>query len=121
VPFFKPLSQKCKVALCKVLEPVVVGPNEYVIKEGDIGNEMYFIGHGFLEVLDSKRERIAELQEGSFFGEIALMEEVTRTASIKTMSYCNLYKLGKEDFLQIMHAFEELAVKIEEIKAQRKH
>jgi voltage-gated potassium channel len=82
---------------------------------------MYFIGHGFLEVLDSKRERIAELQEGSFFGEIALMEEVTRTASIKTMSYCNLYKLGKEDFLQIMHAFEELAVKIEEIKAQRKH
>jgi len=119
VPFFKPLSRECKEALCKVLDPIVVGPDQYVIKEGDIGNEMYFVGHGVVEVLNSKREKVAELHEGTFFGEIALMEEVTRTASIKSMSYCNLYKLGKEDFLNILHAFDELAKKIKEVKAAR--
>lgn len=119
VPFFNPLSQSCKKALCKVLEPIVVGPDEYIIKEGDHGNEMFFIGHGVLEVLNTKREKIVELKEGSFFGEIALMEDVTRTASVKSLSYCNLYKLGKEDFLCIMEAFDELKIKIEEVKKER--
>ena len=59
------------------------------------------------------------MESGSFFGEIALMEELKRTASVKSVSYCNLYKLQKDDFLNIMNAFEELSSKIIEVKEAR--
>jgi len=119
VPFFRPLGTKCKEALSKVLEPLVVGPDKYVIKEGDIGKEMYFVGHGLLQVFVENVGDIAEIDRGSFFGEMALMEETPRTASVKSLTYCNLYKLDKDNFLKIMDEFEELSEKINEVRLSR--
>jgi len=119
VPFFRPLGTKCKEALSKVLEPLVVGPDKYVITEGDIGKEMYFVGHGLLQVFVENVGDIAEIDRGSFFGEMALMEETPRTASVKSLTYCNLYKLDKDNFLKIMDEFEELSEKINEVRLSR--
>jgi hypothetical protein len=109
VPMFKNLSQSCREDLAKSLVQVVVGPKENIISFGEIGMEMYFLGHGMVEVISAQEQVLATLESGSFFGETALLREVTRTANIKSLTYCNLYKLDKEPFSKILAQHKDLA------------
>ena len=71
----------------------------YLIRAGEIGEEMYFLNHGIVEVLipsaeDPMREVwVATLKKGSWFGEIALLKRTTRTASIRSVTSCVVFRL----------------------------
>ena len=93
----------------------------YVIHEGQIGHEMYFINHGEVQVFSRKDNKIIEnMESGSFFGELALLDSVRRTASVKTLTYCELFVLEKSDFSQVMADYPNFADKIEEIAEKRR-
>jgi hypothetical protein len=83
--------------IVQVLQPMVFLPADYIIRQGEFGDCMYFLSEGDVEVLvgDTK---VAQLGAGSPFGETALIQGERRMASIRALSYCDVYKLSKADF-----------------------
>ena len=81
------------------LIPVVLTPGDYIFREDDDASNMYFVVQGDLIVLKGKDETvISTIQQGDFFGEIALFKNLPRTASVRAVSYCDLYKLSRDRF-----------------------
>jgi ATP-binding cassette subfamily B protein len=94
-----------------------------VFHEGDAGDRFYVIAHGSVEVLwsrsDGEQERAATLQDGEFFGEIALLADAPRSATIRTLTPCTFLSLPRDQFLALMDELPELHTTIERIAADR--
>ncbi len=120
VHIFKECSVPCLKLIAQKLEQTFHSPNEYIIRKGDMGQEMFIIGHGEVQVLAGEKI-LVELKEGQFFGETALLEETTRTADVISKAYCDLYTFKKEDFLEVIEKYPHLGQKFEEIYRKRKN
>eukprot|EP00756_Hemistasia_phaeocysticola_P053869 Hpha_TRINITY_DN29816_c0_g1::TRINITY_DN29816_c0_g1_i1::g.3017::m.3017/K04957/HCN4; hyperpolarization activated cyclic nucleotide-gated potassium channel 4 len=111
VPMFSNAEPECVALLSSLLEEAIVPPSTYVLEKGEIGNEMYFLAHGVVEVLaedaDGNEKQVVILRDGSWFGEIALLCEVTRTASVRTITSCDLFCLSKEAFEGMLAHFPD--------------
>ncbi len=96
-------------------------PDDFVIRKGDVGRELFIISRGEVSVLEhDKGEEIARLLPGSFFGEIALMEPGTRrTGSVKSISISEINVLSQKGFFEISAEYPEFAQKIREITVER--
>ena len=81
VPLFEGCSPVFLSALGMTLEPAVYSPGDFVIREGETGQEMFIINRGRVEVLNRGGETIEELGDGNFFGEIGVLLSEKRTAS----------------------------------------
>jgi len=82
-----------------------------IFREGDTGNKFYVIRSGKVDILIGEGEEekyIRTLESGDFFGEIALLEEKPRTASIVTREDAEFYTLSKQDFLDATTRSESL-------------
>ena len=113
VPMFTKLSNEVLSMLAKLLLDAYAQPKEFIIASGEVGNEMFFLSNGVVEVLlptsDGTEETwAANLTSGSYFGEIALLHETTRIASVRSLTSCVLYKLDKPDFGNLMKYSSEL-------------
>jgi voltage-gated potassium channel Kch len=80
------------------LRPLVLTPGDVIFHEGEDGKEMYFIARGEVEVISAREGRINALGDGSYFGEIALLENVPRTATVRALDYCDVYSLSRSAF-----------------------
>lgn len=106
VPLFQDADPEFVRAIISNFKPRVYVPRTWVIRKGEIGREMYIIGSGQVEVVGDEdefgnRPVFATLGEGSFFGEIALLMNQPRNASIRTLCCCELYMLTQESFMQV--------------------
>lgn len=79
------------------LQKVQRKAGEDVITQGDEGDEFYLLDKGEVAILIHGNE-VARLKEGSYFGEIALLEKCKRTATVRTTKPCVLYSLVQKDF-----------------------
>ena len=102
IPAFMGCSNDCLKDISTHLEQIYSSLGDLIIKIGDIGNEMFIISHGVVDVILESGERIASLHDGQIFGEIALLKETTRTANIESQTYCDIYKLTKKSFNEII-------------------
>ena len=98
IPFFQPLSQPVLERLSWNLVPVTAPAGSVVIREGDPGDRFYMIEDGTVSVV-AGGVPIATLGPGGYFGEIALLRNVPRTATITADSDLRLLALEREDFL----------------------
>ncbi len=106
VPFFKNTDKGFIGEVILQLEPKIFLPGDYIFKKGDVGNCMFFIGNGSVNVLSADDSTtIATLNEGDYFGEIALIKKVSRTKSVKAIDYCNLYILEKKNFDTLLEKY----------------
>jgi MFS family permease len=97
VPMFAPLSLAMKERLAAKLIPVSVVAGERVIRAGDSGDRFYVVDSGELDVeVDGRREK---LYADDYFGEIALLRDVPRTATVTALTDSQLYALQRNDFL----------------------
>ncbi|CEF69614.1 Cyclic nucleotide-gated olfactory channel [Strongyloides ratti] len=94
------------------LKPRTFSPQDYVCKKGDVGNEMYIIENGSLEVVSEDGNTVyVTLQKGAVFGELALLNIPgskngnKRTASIRSKGYSQLYGLSKDDLWECINEF----------------
>jgi MFS family permease len=97
VPMFAPLSIAAKEGIARRLIPVTVAAGESVIRTGEVGDRFYIVGGGELDV-DAAGRRTS-LRESDSFGEIALLRDVPRTATVTAIVESHLYALQREDFL----------------------
>lgn len=91
------------------LSPVLCKPETAVFRRGDKGDCMYFIARGSVKVITPNEsledECCAVLQPGDYFGEIVLLTETRRTATILTVNYTTLSMLSRSDFDELMSRY----------------
>ena len=81
------------------------GPGEVVFRQGDIGDSVYFIRSGEVEVVREDGPELAvlaKLPAGHYFGEMALLSNEPRNATIRTTAETELAALGKHNFLTML-------------------
>jgi MFS family permease len=97
VPIFEPLSLAAKESLAAGLVPISVEPGERVIEAGEIGDEFYLVAAGELDIDAGSVHTTAA--GGDYFGEIALLRDVPRTATVTARTKSLLYSLPRAAFL----------------------
>jgi MFS family permease len=97
VPMFAPLSIAAKEYMARRLVSVPVSAGDVVIRAGDPGDRFYIVADGEFDVLADGGDR--KMGEGDYFGEIALLRDVPRTATIRAVVDGQLYALERADFL----------------------
>lgn len=102
VPLFQGADAALLASLIMALKPVVFQPGEIVIRQGEIGRELYLISRGEVEVIDESGGVRATLGEGNFFGELGLLLSEPRNATIRAASYCDFFVLDKSDFMRVV-------------------
>ncbi len=120
IPLFRGIDDRFLKEMSLHLRPLVFTPGEYVFKEGDKGNEMFFVIRGELEVISGKEAVVKnKLIDGDFFGEIALFKNVNRTATIRAITYSDLYILDKDVFDYCLKQFPGITDQIKETAEKR--
>src|SRR3954452_321111 len=107
-PLFRPLPGPIIEELAAKLVVVATSAGEVVIREGDAGDRFYLIGSGEVDV-SSDAGPVATLGPGEYFGEIALLRDVPRTATVRTKSDARLYALERDEFLSAVTGHPESA------------
>ncbi len=101
---FRELPAERLSSLATRFVPRTVPANTDVVRFGEHGDEFYLVGKGQLEVLDANGKKLVSLGDGDHFGEVALLRDVPRTATVRTVSDSLLLVLSREVFLQALHA-----------------
>lgn len=97
VPMFDPLPLATKERLAASFAPVAIAPGQHVIQAGEIGDKFYVVAEGELDI-DADGGR-ATASAGDYFGEIALLRDVPRTATVTARTESLLYALPRSAFL----------------------
>ena len=97
VPMFAPLSVAGKERVAANLVPLAVDAGQVVIRAGDAGDSFYIVGEGELDIAGDGLHTTAN--QGDYFGEIALLRAVPRTATVTAVVDSRLYALDRDAFL----------------------
>lgn len=117
VPLFASLDHAALAEVGHRLRPVVALPEERIVRVGGKPDAMYFIAAGGVTVF-RKGARFV-LGEGSFFGEMGLLDNQPRNADVVSDGYSNLLMLHRRDFNRLLRQRPELREKIEAVAASR--
>lgn len=118
VPPFGALSAGELRQICRLLRPVLAVPGEAIVRRGAVGDAMYFIASGAVEVALSPQP--VRLGSGDFFGEMALITGAARTADITALGFCSLLMLRADDFNALLAASPHLRDHIHETARRRR-
>ena len=104
---FRELPPDDIMAIAAAVRPEEYDAGTYVIREGEMGRQLYIVYSGRLAVSQRLREvrrtdPFGELQAGDLFGDRAVLEDGRRTASVRCLTKCVLLGLGKTDFEQLV-------------------
>ena len=125
IPMFAELSPEVLERVAAQLTPTAVAAGQAVITQGDVGDKFYVIDTGEVRVTVDGRD-IAQLGSGEYFGEIALLGEIPRTATVTASVDSLLRSLESDEFLEAVTGLPRAAViahetaqrRIEEIRRQ---
>ncbi|KNC97168.1 hypothetical protein, variant [Spizellomyces punctatus DAOM BR117] len=93
---------------------------EYIIKCGDQANSMFFLASGEVDVIGEFGEQIDSAKgPDAWFGEVGLLQDVPRTASVRARTDCSTFLLRKEDFMASLRKHPSIASRIEETARER--
>jgi len=103
-PIFAPLPESTLEQLAHALEEVSAPAGEEIVRQGDRGDRFYLVKRGALDVYVDG-ELVQSLEPGDSFGEIALLRDVPRTATVKARTDVVLYALDRRHFLAAVTGF----------------
>ena len=118
VPIFAPLPGTSLEHLAGRLVPLRIDPGDVIVRQGDKGDRFYIVAEGEVEVTEDGRP-ISELATGDYFGEIALIRDVPRTATVIARTPVVLYALERDDFLAAVTGHPTSAAAADDVVSAR--
>jgi CRP/FNR family transcriptional regulator, cyclic AMP receptor protein len=110
-PFFQGLSRNELLEIAKVTEDLEVDAGKVLTREGQSGSEFFVIVDGDVSVTKDGNE-IRTLGPGDFFGEIALLEDTPRTATVTAKTPLRFFVLTRQAFRSMLAHQPELEQKV---------
>jgi len=117
LPLFAHLEASRIAAIARLLKLDVVPPRYTIVLRGEPGDAMFFIVSGEVEV--QIQPQPLRLGPGQYFGEVALLREVPRTATIVSVTECELLVLSAADFHRLLQEYPALKESIREAAERR--
>jgi glucose-6-phosphate 1-dehydrogenase len=121
VPLFRGADPVLLHKLALALRPAVAAADEAIVRQGDPGSDMYFICRGRAEAVDGAGKVLGGLAEGDYFGELALLTERPRSATVRAVEACDLFVLDKADFTRVVQDHPSLVGALRENARERYH
>jgi len=123
VPLFAGLPVDELGGLARQLRAERFAPGDDIIRQDDIGDKLYLLERGEVEVVHAEADgpelRLATLHEGEYFGDVALLHDVKRTASVRAVTPVLVDSLGKDDFLRELQRVPGLRQRMEQRIGER--
>ncbi len=119
VPMFQKATPNLKDDLVNHLNIHVYMPGDIIVRKGDMGDSMFFVSKGNVEILDEEDTTLGVLGEGSFFGETSLLKEQPRNATVRSVSFCNVYSLDKDSFDHLLNKHPKFKLELEKTSKDR--
>ncbi|MGZ3460739.1 MAG: cyclic nucleotide-binding domain-containing protein [Archangium sp.] len=117
------LGQREFVSVLEALEPRVFQPGESIVEEGQPGGSMFAIVEGSVEVVrtlkSGRRRTVAFLSEGDFFGEMSLLSEVPRFATVKAFERTAVLELTRERLERILQRHPSVEEVLQSFQRER--
>lgn len=116
VGLFADASSTLLAHVAAALRPIVATPGMVLCREGDTADLFYIIAEGTLAVTieaGSKNCELARLGPGEFFGELALLRDKRRTATVRAITAAQLWALGEADFRELLAREPDIAAIVE--------
>ncbi len=120
VPFLKDADPEMIMELMFLLEPKVFVPGERIFKAGDVGDSIYFIHTGEVEIRSADGTSLAHLSDGAFFGEMAILTDGPRSATAVATSFCDVHVLHRSSFETVANAHPSFKAHIRNVMSDRK-
>ncbi len=117
-PLFSGLTPEQREVLLLHFGTRSVEPGERIIRAGDKADAVYFISEGEVEVCIGERQ--IKLGAGDFFGEMALISGLPRSADVTALDYSKLATLSRRDFRQFLSRYPDIRDHIANVTAQRR-
>ncbi len=117
-PLFEGLSRKELSQLARVSEDMEIPEGATLTREGEIGHEFFVIVEGETQV-KRKGRSLGNRQAGDFIGEIALLEQVPRTATVTAKTDLRVFVLTSKDFHHLLEQNPKVERKVLRTLAKR--
>jgi CRP/FNR family transcriptional regulator, cyclic AMP receptor protein len=111
VPIFKELRDDFIVRLTSVMNELSFPANYTIFRQGEEGRSLYIVVSGRVKVHIGNKQ-LAEVEQGKYFGEMAVFDTQTRSASATTLEPCEFLELTQEQLYDAIEETPEIAVNI---------
>ncbi len=123
IPLFSDLPKNAFIELLVQMDMREMEPGEYVIREGESGDSFFVVASGRVRVTrrgpDGKDVDLAILTDGAFFGEMALLQDGARTASVIVEEEAQIFEINKEVLDHVVREYPSVAAVLRNFYRQR--
>jgi ATP-binding cassette subfamily B protein len=125
IPIFRDLTDGQKALVAGSLSTEHIRSGCDIFRPGDRGDKLYVIARGTVTIHvcteeSGKERQTAALGEGDYFGEIALLEDTTHMATVRTRTDCVLLALPSDTFLKLLDSSSDLRAAFEKVSLERR-
>ena len=118
VPLFSRLSKKEQEAVARIADELDLPQGKDMAKEGERGREFFVLLDGSADVFKGDK-LINQMKKGDFFGEIALVTKMPRTATVTATSKVRVLVINERDFASLLKSSPEVGRGVAEALAER--
>jgi len=122
VPVFQKVDGEGLRHLAERAEEKIVEAGNIIFRENEMGEDMYIIKRGKVEIFkesNGKKTAIATLGEKAFFGEMAILEDVPRSAGVMAIEDSLLITIHKDSFRQSVYEYPDIAFEVLKVLSSR--
>lgn len=123
IEIFEGLSVGELAAVASATDEAAFESEQVVIRQGDPGDTMYLIIDGEVAVIKTQQDgseiELDHINAGDYFGEMALFEQIPRTANIRTVKPCRMLVLHKQQFDEMVREYPQIALEICKVLSSR--
>jgi hypothetical protein len=120
VPLFEHCSKALRNVLVLALRPQILGPGVFVVREGEAPHEVFFLSSGRVEIIaNDGADHHGTFSAGDYFGLLSLILGEPRTASVRTLDYCDVFVLDREDFDRIKAEYPEFRDVLKKVSSEK--
>ena len=122
VPLFSGVAPAKLKLLAFTSDRVTYAPGQIIVRQGEVGDAAYVVLSGKAEVLvDSPtgQIKVADLEPNAIVGEIAILSNQTRTATVRALTSIEMLRIRKDHFLRMLGEYPEMTVEIMRVLADR--